>query len=488
MKRLFKAVVLSLVVCTQLVYAQKTVIPGLFQYKLDNGLELFVLENNQVPLTKIQITFRCGALTQEPETAGYFHLYEHMLFKGNARYKTEKEFSAAMTALGVAEWNGGTSSEYVTYYFTVPSDKTREGLEFWSHAVKSPVFDERELEIEKNVVINEINGYNTQPDWVYRAALDRMLFPKFPWRRDVGGYEDILRKATVQSMKDIQSGYYIPNNAAIFVGGDVVAGEVLAMVKALYGDWAAGKDPWSRPREAQPTPAAQQPAYLVYPDESLPPGIGYMQLSMRGPDVTSDPAATFAADVWGQLVANPAGRFKNSVMGQVPGLYHKNYLGAGYYTQRDGGQISFSSYFYTSASRAPMAQRAIEFFKPVLVDSEIAAMVADPAYFDDAEFEIVKQILEDQLILMLETPESFIQTLSFWWAVASSDYFFSYVPAMHKVSRSDMAAFLQTYIMDNVEVVAIRANPLDVEAERADLEQSGFTVIDNSNAFWWRNR
>lgn len=479
--------VLLLLVCTPVVFAQETPIAGLSRFTLDNGLELFVLENSQVPLTKIQITFRCGALTQTPETAGYFHLYEHMLFKGNDRYKTEKEFSAAMTALGVAEWNGGTSSEYVTYYFTVPSNKTREGLDFWSHAVKHPIFDEEELAIEKNVVINEINGYNSEPDWIFSGAVDKILFADYPWRRDVGGYEALLRKATVQSMKDIQSTYYVPNNTAIFVGGDVVAEDVLAMVQDLYGDWAKGPDPWANPPPAHPTPASEEPAYLIYPDESLPPGIAYMQMTMRGPDVVRDPQATFAADVWGQLIANPDGRFKNMVMELVPGLYHKNYLGAGYYTQRDGGQISFSSYFFTAADEAPIAQRAIEFFQPAIIGNEIAAMIEDPAYFSDEEFAIVKQIMEDQIILLLETPESFIENFSFWWSVASADYFFEYIPSMKEVTRSDLAAFLQKYVMENVELIAIRANPMDVDAELADLEANGFTIVDSSNAFWWRN-
>ena len=91
--------------------ADVTNIPGLHYYELQNGLELFVLENHVVPLTNIQITFRAGAITQEPDTAGLFHLFEHMLFKGNRRYPSQSEFVAARKKLGVGEWNGGTSTE-----------------------------------------------------------------------------------------------------------------------------------------------------------------------------------------------------------------------------------------------------------------------------------------------------------------------------------------------------------------------------------------
>jgi zinc protease len=98
------------------VFSQQTEIPGLFRYELENGLEVFVFENHAVPLARIQITFRCGSISQTPETAGLFHFYEHMLFKGNTTYPTKTEFKSALTRLGVATWNGGTSTEYVTYF------------------------------------------------------------------------------------------------------------------------------------------------------------------------------------------------------------------------------------------------------------------------------------------------------------------------------------------------------------------------------------
>jgi len=477
---------LVLIACVALpAYADGTPIQGLTRYKLDNGLELFVLENHAVPLTRIQITFRCGSITQTPETVGLFHFYEHMLFKGNSQYRTETEFSAAMTDLGVAEWNGGTSTEYVTYYFTVPSDSTSKGLEFWSWAVREPLFDPGELETEKDVVVNEINGFLSDPDHVFSSAVDTQLFGKYPWRRDVGGYEKIIRSATVDTMKAIQSAYYVPNNAAIFVGGDVKPEEVLAMVQKWFGSWKKAADPWKSPAPAHPTPAFAETRYLVYPDESLPKGIGYVEMRYRGPDVLADPASTYAADVWGYLLQKPDGRFKQAVFDKVPALYDKDYTNAYYYTQRDGGQVIFSTYIFTDAATAPVADRAKVHFKGLVAETEIPAMIKDAAYFTAEDFRVVKQKLEDEQILSLETPEKFIETLSFWWSVASTDYFFGYVPNMKKVEPKDIAAYLTAYVARNVAVVSLRINPDDYYAEKASLEAAGFVTVTPENAFWW---
>lgn len=465
-------------------FADKTQIPGLNRYVLDNGLELFVLENHAVPLARIQITFRCGSITQSPDTAGLFHFYEHMLFKGNSKYGTETEFSAAMTELGVSEWNGGTSTEYVTYYFTVPSDKTGAGLEFWSYAIREPLFDAAELEVEKGVVINEINGRLSDPDVVFDAAVDRNLFGKYPWRRDIGGSPAIIQSATVQTMRDIQQAFYIPNNAAIFVGGDVDPEAVRAMVQSWFGSWKRGADPWKSPAPAHPTPGVARSTFLVYPDDSLPAGIAYAEVKYRGPDVVADPQATYAADVWGTLLGNPDGKFVNGVYDNVPDLYEKKYINGYYYTQRDGGQVIFSTYLYTADDK-PAAQRAIQ-FKERVKGVEITAQRDDPAYFADAEFAIVKQKLEDDRIVSLETAEGFIESMSFWWAVSSTDYFLGYVENMLKMTPKELKAYLDRYVLKNLEVVAVRINPADYKAQAKDFADAGYTVVGPDTAFWWK--
>ncbi len=465
-------------------FAAPTGVPGLHRFELANGLELFVLENHAVPLARIQITFRCGSITQAPETAGLFHLYEHMLFKGNSRYRTETDFSAAMTDLGVAEWNGGTSTEYVTYYFTVPSAKAEAGLEFWSYAMREPSFDPAELAIEQGVVSNEINGFLGDPDHVYSAAMDKALFASYPWRRDIGGNEATVRAASVETLRAMQSRYYVPNNAALFVGGDVDPEAVRAMAERWYGSWKAGPDPWKAPPPAHPSPKA--PAYLAYPDESLPEGIAYMEARYRGPDVLADPAPTYAADVWGYLLQAPDGRYRTRLYDAIPALYDKDYLGAYYYTQRDGGQVSFYGYCFVDPAY-PLAQRAKETFAGKALPAELKAIKEDRTYFSDEDFAIVKTKLEDEQLLGLETPERFIETLSFWWAVSSADYFFDYASSMRSVERADIGRFLDRYLLSASPVVAIRLNPADYEAEAESLAAAGFKTVTPDNAFWWKD-
>jgi zinc protease len=474
------------------VYAAPTSITGLSKYGLDNGLELFVLENHAVPLVRIQITFRAGAIGQTESTAGLFHFYEHMLFKGNAKYRSEQEFSAAMADLGVAEWNGGTAEEYVTYYFTVPSDKVEQGLEFWSYAVRSPLFDPSEAENEKKVVIDEIQGAFSDPANIYASAMDYRLFPRYPWRRDPAGTVRNIRSATVQTLRDIQKKYYLPNNAAVFVGGDVSPEAAKALTDKWFGDWQRGADPWKTMPPAQALPSVKRPTWLIYSDPSLPEGIGLIEMSYRGPDVagdpkaiTTDPKATYAADVWGTLLANPDGKFKTELMKSVPGLYDKNYINASYSTQRDGGRITFSTAFLVDPKK-PAWERAQLHFKEQVRGVQVESMRNNPArYFPKEDFEAVKAKLEDERTASLETADGFIQSLSFWWAVASGDYFLGYQDAMKQVTTEDIRAFLYKFISKNLEIVSLRLSPADFANESKAALAHGFEEITADNAYWW---
>ncbi len=134
-----------------------------------------------------------------------------------------------------------------------------------------------------------------------------------------------------------------------------------------------------------------------------------------------------------------------------------------------------------------MAERALKYFKPVVIDEVVKSIVSNPNYFARKEYDTVKAIMEDHDLISLENPEGFMSTLSFWWSVASTDYYFGYVPNMKKVTQKEIAAFLTKYVLNNTEIIVIRANPDDVAAEKKSLADAGFITITEENAFWWRD-
>lgn len=454
---------------------------------LANGLEVFVNQNHAVPLATIMVSFRCGAITHTPTTAGLFHLYEHLMFDGNSQYPSQTEFMAALNRLGVSNWNGGTSTEYVNYYITVPSDKLAEGLAFWAAAVRDPLFDPAQFEKEKQVVTNEIRGGHNDPGQIFSSAADNKAFGAYPWRKDVSGSEANIANATLPMMRQIQSTYYIPNNAALLVGGDVDAAKVQPLVEKYFGSWAKGATP--------PAVSPAQPAYaatskLVYPDPTFYNGVGFTMITWRGPDVLAQTKDTYVSDVMLYLLSSPVGRFKQELFRKVPGLYDPEHIGFGYPTQRDGGQFIFQTFFtYDPRQPASLLDRQETLRSAFLEEMKLVA--ADPAaYFGADQLELAKTKLADGNLMSMETAGSVLGSLNFWWTTATTDYFFNYEKNCRAVTFEDISQLIKTWILDKPSVTAVRVRQemLAADVTAADQQKNlGYETITADNAYWWQS-
>jgi zinc protease len=455
---------------------------------LANGLEVIVVENHAVPLATVCVAVRGAASAQTQENAGLFHLYEHMLFDGNEKYPTQAALMAAIKRLGVANWNGETGSQYINYYITVPSEKLSDGVEFWSWAIKTPVFNEDKLGREKQVVVNEIRGYHTDPDHIADEALESRMFSQYPWRKNIDGPEDNIQKATIAQLEAIRDQYYIPRNAALLVGGDVSADKVFALAQKFFGDWKGGAAPVIGEPPQGPLPEG---IALVYPDDGYYQGVAQAQLRWRGPDVLRQPKDTYASDVFLFLLSSPVGRFKSDLMKSGIGLYDPEYIGFSYPTARDGGNYQFSAYLVAQADakQGNVLDRA-EALRAFL-KGEFALIAKDPsAYFGPDELEKAKTKLIDQNLLSEEVAASFVtESLTFWWSVATTDYFFGYEGNCRKVTWNDISDLIDRYLSSAPSAIEVRmrsdayaADPTAAEREKA----LGYTEIGPDNAYWWQ--
>jgi zinc protease len=464
--------------------AEGTSYPGLFRYKLDNGLELYVYKDSAVPVARVEICFRSGAMAQTADTAGIFHLYEHLAFGGDAAAGGSAGVKAALASIGAAEWNGGTSAERVDWWLSLPSSRVDAGIRFWADRLRPATFDPVELEAAKTVVIAEVKALEATPDAIYQAAVDRRLFGKYPWRRDPAGTEAAIRATTPEALAKLRDTWFVPNNAAIIVGGDVDPEAVRAAVAAAFAGWKAADNPFRNPAPAHPRPGVTRPTWMVYPDPSMPEGVALIELRYRGPDLGTDPAASHAADLWTSLVSDPAGRFKVQVAKNVPGLYGADPLSAYYVSQREGGTLSVSAYFQVDKAVSTV-DRARQ-FKERVRGFEVTTMRSDPSYFGAADYAAARKRLEAARRLSLETADGVVDSLAWWWATASGDYFMGYSAALAATGPAEVSAFIDTYILRNLEVIALRVNPSDFERERKAFTSQGFDVVTPSNAYWWQ--
>ena len=202
-------------------WGQRAELEKIIQRKvLPNGLEVIVVENHGVPLATIEVDVKNGSFTQSPAYEGLAHMYEHMFFRANSENPEPNQFWDRASDLG-AVFNGTTREEVVNYYITVPADKLGDALHLLATALRGPLFRRDELERERQVVIGEYDRNESSPFFALSREMDAKLYPGNFSRKDVIGDRQIVSTTTPEKMRTIQNKYYVPNNSALIVAGDV---------------------------------------------------------------------------------------------------------------------------------------------------------------------------------------------------------------------------------------------------------------------------
>ncbi|MDQ3686736.1 MAG: insulinase family protein [Acidobacteriota bacterium] len=399
---------------------------------LANGLEVIVLEDHSVPLVTIELAVKNGSYTEPPELNGLSHLYEHMFFKSNRALANREDYLRTIDQLGIV-YNGQTHEELVNYYFTTTTPNLSVAMRYMRDATRYPLFDERQFEQEREVVIGELDRHESNPYGYLGLEMNNRLFYKYPSRKNPGGNRQTVSAAATSMMRLIQQRYYVPNNSAIVVTGDVRPQEVFKLVEELFGDWPRAEDPFVKYPPVEHPPLTKSEGIVIkQPVQNVIINIGW-----HGPSIGKDDAGTYAADVFSFILRQPNSRFQRALVDTelVTGV------NLGYLTQRNVGPITIIA--QTTPDKARAAVRAIY--------AEIARF-NDRDYFTDEQLENAKALLEADDLYSREKLSEYVHSISFWWASTGLHYFRGYLPNLRRTSRADINRYVSTYIQGKPHV------------------------------------
>ncbi len=406
---------------------------------LGNGLTVVAREDHKVPLATILIAVRAGAFVEDESLNGLSHLYEHMFFKGNRAIPTQEAYMQRVRELGMS-FNGTTSTEQVLYHFTLPSKNLEAGLQFMYDAITSPLFDQVELEKERMVVLSEYDRNESSPYFYLGQRMDSALFPDYTSRKNVIGDRSIIESATQEKMLTLKERYFIPNNSALVVTGDINTKEVMEKIAKMYSGWEEHLDPnqaWPVPKH----PVLKESSEIIVqrPFQNAIVAIGW-----HGPSVGVDDESTYAADVFSYILSQRNSNFQKNLVDS--GIF----LGAGlsYYTQRNIGPIML---------QGTTTPKKLEQAKKALADEIEKFDSLD--YFSDKELEQAKLKLAVNELYDKESSLGFARSLGFWWSVSSLDYLQNYIENLQKVDRAAIFRYINRYIKGHNKVVAILKAP-----------------------------
>ena len=285
----------ALVLCTGLKakeYKYETVQGDLMKtriYTLDNGLKVYLSVNQEKPRIQTYIAVRTGSKNDPAETTGLAHYLEHLMFKGTkqfgttdaeveaplladieqryeayrkltdpearkqayheidsvsqlaARYFIPNEYDKLMAAIGAEGTNAFTSNDVTCYTEDIPSNEIENWAKIQSDRFKNMVI--RGFHTELEAVYEEYNIYLTDDGDKLWSALGKKLTPTHPYGLQTTiGTQDHLKNPSITNIKNYFKKWYVPNNVAICMAGDLDMDKTIAIIDQYFSDWKPGAD------------------------------------------------------------------------------------------------------------------------------------------------------------------------------------------------------------------------------------------------------
>ncbi|MBV9333665.1 MAG: insulinase family protein, partial [Candidatus Eremiobacteraeota bacterium] len=240
---------------------------GIYATTLQNGLRVIVVEDHAAPVVQSSVWYGFGSLQETPGKTGLAHALEHMMFRGTP------EISAGglddVTARLGAQMNAETSYDYTQFYLEMPADKLDVALYTDSDRMQHAALRAADWAIERNAVLNEIDGDASSPFFNLLSRVRAAAFPNQPaGRTPLGSREDVVR-ATAADIRRYYEQWYAPNNATLVVTGDVNHTSVFGKAQRYFGSIPSKRLPAKAKLNPEPSSGQHVEAQFPFPFEIL---------------------------------------------------------------------------------------------------------------------------------------------------------------------------------------------------------------------------
>ena len=194
-----------------------------YQEVLDNGLKLIINHKPEFKTSTCVIGTPYGALdiyqmvdgTEVKNNAGVAHFLEHKLFENG-----EKDVMTDFTAMGCSV-NAFTSYNETCYYFKTTNSNIDKPLNLLLDFVQSLDIDDKSVEKEKGIIIQEVKMYDQMPDAKLANEAYRSLYHNFPLKYDIGGDEESVMNITREELESCYIRNYHPSNMILVISGPI---------------------------------------------------------------------------------------------------------------------------------------------------------------------------------------------------------------------------------------------------------------------------
>lgn len=382
--------------------------------QLKNGLNVLFIESNKSPVISVQMWVRTGSADEVSSEQGISHFIEHLVFKGTPSFQVG-EIAKTVEGSG-GELNAYTSFDQTVYYVTMPSSETTTALKVIREMTSCPNFDPEEVDNEREVVIEEIKRGLDSPGRVASQLLFSTVYQKHPYGVPVIGYEKIIKKVPLKTLKSYFEGRYHPKNMFLVVAGNITLKDLQRELKVFETTKIYKFRTVKRKKEPQQRTPRIKVQKSSFQDD-------FFHMGFRTPNATHKdiPALEALSMILGQ--------------GDSSRLIHRlriekhlaNSIGASVYSPKDDGLFLVSGTFKPDQFVDMMKEvmKALQEVRTELVSVD--------------ELKKVKINIESEQYFSLETVDGLSRSLGSWeFLFKNPDHFEKYLDQVQKLTPKDI--------------------------------------------------
>ncbi|MDC8448193.1 MAG: insulinase family protein [Nitrospira sp.] len=213
---------------------------------LDNGIRLVT---EQIPTLKsvtVGIWVNAGSRDESPAEAGYSHFIEHMFFKGTST-RSATDISREIDALG-GEMNAFTTREATTFYVKVLDQHLPKALDLLSDLFLRSRFGQKEIEKEKQVVLEEIRMVQDDPEDLVQDLHTKLVMGRHPLSRPILGRESTIVGISRRNLLEYIDTHYCPEEIVVAIAGNFDQRQLEKTMARIFGGYRTSSSNLSRKR------------------------------------------------------------------------------------------------------------------------------------------------------------------------------------------------------------------------------------------------
>ena len=385
------------------------------QDTLPNGFRIVTEHMPGLQSAAIGIWVSAGGRHERLEQNGIAHFLEHMAFKGT-KTRTALQIAEAIEDVG-GYINAYTSREVTAYYARVLKDDVGLALDVIGDIVRNSIFDEREIEVERGVILQEIGQALDTPDDIIFDWLQEESYREQAIGRSILGPAERVRSFSKEDLRRFVSEHYGPGQMILSAAGAVDHAEIVKAAEALFGDM--------EPKTQDTLVAANFTGGEIRRDKTLEQA--HVALAFESPSYRADDI--YAAQIYaGALGGGMSSRLFQEVR-EKRGLCYTIFSQAGAY--EDTGMMTI----YAGTSGGQVAD---------LIGITVDELKRAAEDMSDAEVERARAQMKAGMLMGLESPsnraERLARLVQIWDRVPSLEATVAKVDAVTTADVRAMAA------------------------------------------------